>query len=75
MNIQVERLRDGKIFTSDDYDDQIKSIKFEEYFIEVTVFEVDKYGHTDHKKLICQKQDIPLDDFKLEYGQEFGEIL
>lgn len=71
MNIQVKRLRDDKIFTSDDYVDQIKYISFEEYYIEVKV----KEGIDEYKKLICQKQDIPLDDFKLEYGREFGEIL
>lgn len=63
--IKVKRVSDGKIFTYDNYKDEIKSAVFKSYYIEVTLF--------DGSVLVCPKQDIPLEG--LEEGQQLGELL
>jgi len=75
MNIQVRRLKDGKIFTSDNYKDEIKSIEFEEYLLRVKVVVNVEGWYGEYKTIICQKQDIDLDDYELRFNEEFGEIL
>ena len=74
MIIQVKRLSDGKVFTSDLYKDEIISIDFEEYCIKVIVIEGDRDWGKVKRELICMKHNIELDE-ELQQGQEFGRIL
>lgn len=63
--IKVKRVSDGKVFTYDNYKDEIRSVVIKPYYIEVLL--------SDWCLLICPKQDIPLDGF--EEGQQLGELL
>lgn len=76
MKIQVKRSKDGKIFTMDAYTDAIMSIHIFSYCIAVDVMWPDPNNSQPIiQTLICQKQDIPLDDYELQDNEEFGEIL
>ena len=76
MNIQVRRLKDGKIFTSDNYKDEIMKIQIFSYHIAVVVCWRDQEDYNlITQTLICQKQDYDLGDCELKNNEEFGEIL
>ncbi len=76
MNIQVRRLKDGKIFTLDSYTDEILSIVNNCYHIAVTVKWRDSENYQPlTQALICTNQDYGLDDYELKHDEEFGEIL
>ena len=77
MNIQVRRKdKKGEIFTSDKYKDEIMKIQIFSYHITVVVCWRDPVDYNlITQTLICQKQDIDLEDYELKNNEEFGEIL
>lgn len=64
--IKVKRVSDGKVFTYDNYTDEIRRVIIMEYCVRVML--------KDGGDLICPKQDIPLEPI-LDEEQELGELL